>query len=163
MTQKLNTTYILLGSNIGNSLKILKEAITNIELLCGEVVCQSSVYETEAWGVENQQNYLNQVVEISTNLSPKKLLNTLLDIEQKLGRVRSEKWSARTLDLDILFYKDLVIKTENLTIPHPRLHLRNFTLIPLAEIAPSLVHPLFNMTSIELLNSCTDNLKVNKI
>lgn len=158
-----HSAFILLGSNLGDSASILIDALTQIELLCGEILSLSSVYETAAWGVENQQNYLNQVVEIYTELPPHILLDILLDIENKFGRKRIEKWGARTLDLDILFYENQIIETPKLIVPHPRLHLRNFTLVPLNEIAANFIHPLLEKSISDILRSCPDKLAVKKM
>ncbi len=157
-----NTAYILLGSNLGNSIELLNLAIAQISLNCGEVELKSSVYKTKAWGNENQNDFLNQVILVKTGLPANFLLEKLLLIENTLGRERKVKWGERTMDLDLLFYENYVLNTPNLIIPHPRLHLRNFTLIPFAEIAPNFIHPVFKKTISQLLENCEDELSVLK-
>ena len=128
-----------------------------------EVEQTSSIYETAAWGKTDQQNFLNQVIEISTNLSSTALLERILAIEKQIGRIRKEMWGERIIDIDILYYANEVIKSQRLVIPHPYLHERRFTLEPLHEIAPNFVHPVFNKTTSSLLNECKDRLEVKKI
>ncbi|MFA8450571.1 MAG: 2-amino-4-hydroxy-6-hydroxymethyldihydropteridine diphosphokinase [Bacteroidales bacterium] len=154
-------SFLLLGGNQGNRTELIQQAELFITQLTGTIVQKSLIYESEAWGFKAENNFLNSVVEIETNLSPEKLLETVLGIEDKLGRKRSgEGYSSRTMDIDILFYDNLIIKTPTLTIPHPRLHLRKFTLLPLAEIAPNYTHPELHKT-LELLRlECQDNSKV---
>ncbi len=158
-----NGIYLLLGTNLGDRLQNLAEARLHINSYAGKITRESQVYETLPWGVTEQPNYLNQVVEIETVLAPDNLLGVLLQIEKKMGRVRKDKWEARIMDIDILFYSDKVIQTEGLTIPHPRLQERNFTLIPLAELNPALIHPVLNKSIYELLECCPDTLTVSKL
>jgi len=114
--------YILLGSNIGDKATFLKQAIHEIENSCGEITKKSSIYETEPWGFKSQNSFYNQVISINTNLQPEALLEVLLSIEIDLGRIRSGKgYSSRTIDLDILFYDNLIIKNNRLIIPHPKI------------------------------------------
>lgn len=155
--------YLLLGSNLGNSRKILKRAIIEIENDIGDIVTSSSVYKTKAWGVENQPDFLNQVVEIKSSLSPQIILKKVNSIEEKLGRVRNIKWHSRVIDIDILYYGELIIDTNNLVIPHPENQNRNFVLVPICEIAPELIHPVLMLTQKEMLKNCTDILCVKKI
>lgn len=157
-----NGIFLLLGTNLGDRLQNLTVARLQINSNAGKIIRKSQVYETLPWGVTEQPNYLNQVVEIETLLSPDNLLGVLLQIEKKMGRVRKDKWEARIMDIDILFYSNNVIQTEGLTIPHPRLHERNFTLIPLAELNPTLIHPVLNKSINELLDCCPDTLSVLK-
>ncbi|MBM4450940.1 MAG: 2-amino-4-hydroxy-6-hydroxymethyldihydropteridine diphosphokinase, partial [Chloroflexi bacterium] len=132
--------YLALGSNLGNRQENLSEAF---ELMSGQMVVQevSSIYETEPVGYEQQPFFLNVVCRVSTGLSPEKLLRLATEIEKKLGRKSSFRNAPRTIDIDILFYDGLVMEGQELTIPHPRLTERAFVLVPLAEIAPELVHP----------------------
>lgn len=157
----MHSTYLLLGSNIGDRQKNLTAAFQALENLTGRIIKASQVYETAAWGKEDQAAFLNQVVLIQTPLTPAALLQETQEIETKLGRIREEKWGARLIDLDLLFYDDLILQTDNLTLPHPQLHLRRFTLMPLAEIAPELRHPVLHKTVADLLENCPDMLEVN--
>ena len=159
----MNTVYLLLGSNLGNSKEQLLLATKFIEEAIGELKKSSSFYSTAAWGNTDQPDFLNQIIEVETTLTPLPLLKEILLIEKKMGRVRTVKNAARIIDIDILFFNNEIIKKKNLTIPHPEIQNRRFVLIPLAEIAVSLVHPLLKKTAKELLNICTDTLNVQKI
>lgn len=129
----------------------------------GQIIKTSSLYETEPWGFESENSFLNQVVLVDTFLSPSELLKTLLGIEKEAGRVRtSQKYTSRILDIDILFYSDWVIQDENLKIPHPMLHLRRFTLEPLMEVAPEMIHPVFKKSVVTLYAECEDHHFVKK-
>jgi 2-amino-4-hydroxy-6-hydroxymethyldihydropteridine diphosphokinase len=155
--------FLLLGSNLGDRKQHLLQAIALIEQNIAPVLKASSVYETQAWGKTEEPDYLNQVVMLRTVLSPKKLLETTLSIENTLGRQRQEKWGSRTIDIDILFYDKMIINEEDLRIPHPELHKRRFTLEPLAEIAPELLHPELHQNILQLKNELKDNLIVKKL
>ena len=159
----MNGIYLILGSNLGDRMAILADALMQLELTAGQLKAQSGLYETAAWGKQNQTSFLNQVVEISSALPPHELLGKILDIELKLGRVREEKWGPRTLDLDILYYDDLIVSSPTLTLPHPQLHQRRFTLIPLCEIAPLWVHPVLKKNNLQLLQECPDQLEVMRV
>ncbi len=156
--------YILLGSNQGEREKMLQQATEAIERICGKIVRQSSIYETAPWGFESEQWFLNQVIQIESFLVPETLLEKLFAIELQLGRVRTnEQYSSRAIDLDLLYYSNIHLETKLLEIPHPRLHLRRFTLMPLSEIAPDFVHPVLKKTQLELLELLQDNSKVYKL
>ncbi len=158
----MQATFISLGSNEGDRLHWFEKACNLITNRFGTIVNSSSVYETAAWGNINQPDFLNKVILVHTQLSPEDAIATLLDIEVVLGRKRALKWGQRTIDLDILFYGDLVINTPNLTVPHPFIEQRRFTLMPLAEIAPEYIHPVLGTTILELLQNCADTLPVKK-
>ena len=158
----MNTAYLLIGGNLGDRAAYLAEAVNQISAQCGRVISTSSIYETAAWGNVNQPAFYNQAVKLVTILSPEALIERLLAIENELGRVRTEKYGPRTIDLDILMINDIVIDTPTLTIPHPQLHNRRFALLPLHEIAPALHHPVLNKTIHELLLNCLDTLDVQK-
>ena len=152
--------YLLLGANLGDRAQTLRRATDLIAGCVGKVVQQSGLYETAPWGITDQPAYLNQVLAVETMLEPEAVLVHTQGIEQKLGRVRYEKWGARVIDIDILYYDNRVIQSDTLTIPHPYLHQRRFTLVPLAKIAPEFVHPLLQKTTAELLAECADTGQV---
>lgn len=158
----MNTAFLCLGSNIGNRAFTLKQVVEKINIEIGRVISQSNFYETEAWGVDNQEKYLNQCICVETSLSSKQLLKQTLKIELDFGRQRNHKetYEPRTIDIDLLFYNADVIQSKDLIIPHPRLHLRNFVLIPLHEIAPNFSHPILHKTIQTLLNECEDQCEV---
>ena len=158
----IHTTFLLLGSNLGEREYVLEKAATTIETKIGKVKTYSSIYETMAWGNEDQPAFLNQVIVVETSLNPEDLLVQINSIEKDLGRVRHEKWGERLIDIDILYFDDVIIDTEKLTIPHPEIVNRKFTLIPLAEIAADFVHPLINKKQKELLQNCKDELEVKR-
>jgi 2-amino-4-hydroxy-6-hydroxymethyldihydropteridine diphosphokinase len=155
--------FLLLGSNLGDRRHFLQLAIEYIEKDIAPVVKASSIYETQSWGKTDEPDYFNQVISLQTNLPAKNLLEKILYIENTLGRMRKEKWGSRKIDIDILFYGDAVINEENLQIPHPELHKRRFTLEPLAEIAPDLMHPLLNKSVLQLKSELKDSLIVKKL
>lgn len=158
--------FILFGSNMGDKNKIYAQACLLINNRCGRIVAQSSAYESEPWGFEAKEWFLNRLIVVETELEPEAMLHQLLDIEAELGRVRHPEtggYTSRTADLDILYYGSRIVLTDNLTIPHPRLHQRRFALLPLCEVAPEFVHPAFNMTQTELLKRCFDFSEVRKI
>ena len=159
----MNRTYLLIGGNVGNRLKNLKEARRQITVKCGMIVKQSAIYETAAWGKTDQSAFLNQVVLVETELSAKDVLDRILKAELEMGRMRNEKFGPRTIDIDILFFNDDIIHEEGLTIPHPQLHLRRFALEPMNEIAPDLKHPSSGKTVHEMLSECGDPLAVKKL
>jgi 2-amino-4-hydroxy-6-hydroxymethyldihydropteridine diphosphokinase len=157
----MSRVYISMGSNLGNRAEAMAFASEAIFSGLGNIICHSSLYETEPWGFETEFLFLNQVLLIDTKKEPLSVLGTLQDIENKMGRERSRVgYHSRTLDLDILFYDNLVIQNSALKIPHPLLHLRRFVLVPLCEIAGDMKHPV-SMKSIKtLLKECKDEMKV---
>ncbi len=158
-----NRIYLLLGTNLGDRKINLNHAVIEIERSVGAIINKSSIYKTAAWGKVDQPEFYNQVVEIETNMNAQELLDTILSIESGLGRARNEKWGERLIDIDILLFGDAIIQTKKLTIPHPQLPNRRFTLVPLAEIASKVVHPTLHKTISGLLIECNDLLSVNKL
>ena len=169
----MKEVFLLIGSNRGDRRDYISKAAALISSEAGMILKKSTLYETEPWGFEDPTPFLNQVVEIETKLDPEALMEQLLTIETRLGRIRpfsscggndqGTGYAGRTIDLDILFYGPRLIFTESLMIPHPRLHERRFTLIPLEEIVPGFIHPVFKKTISLLLQGCTDQSKVDKI
>jgi 2-amino-4-hydroxy-6-hydroxymethyldihydropteridine diphosphokinase len=159
----MNRTYLLIGGNVGDRHGNLQQAAQLIEAQAGKIVKRSAVYETAAWGKEDQPAFLNQVLQVETELEPTALLQSILNAEQQMGRIRQEKYGPRTIDIDILLYNDLSMNTAELVIPHPQLPLRRFALMPLAEIAASRLHPILKKSIDELLLECPDKLSVKKL
>lgn len=157
MLQPYFCVFLLLGSNQGNKKDFIERAVSAISSECGQIVTASSYYFSESWGYDDE-DYLNQALEINTQLSAKKLLQRTQHIEKKLGRETktTTHYEARPIDIDILFFENYCIETPSLTIPHPRLHLRNFVLQPLQEIAPNFIHPLLHQSISELAENCPD-------
>ena len=143
--KKLNIAFLGIGSNEGDRLKNIKQSIELISELDGrDIEAVSSLYETSPFGNLNQRNYLNAVIKISTGLIPHELFIKSKEIEKKIGRIHREKWGSREIDLDILFYNDLILSDEIITLPHKGIIYRDFVMIPLIEIEPELIHPVFN-------------------
>ncbi len=155
-------TYLLLGSNMGERRMNLIAAQNHIAQKIGHIKAFSAFYETEPWGVEGQDDYINQALEVETGLSPELLLQKLKEIEKQIGRVERGKWASRIIDIDILFFDDLVLNNGKLHIPHKMIEKRNFVIIPLNEIAPGFVHPVSKKTISELVASSKDTLRVTK-
>ena len=152
--------YLLLGSNLGARAALLAAARQQLAATAGEILAESGIYETAAWGREDQPAYFNQVLAVRTRLRPEALLAACQATEQAAGRQRLEHWGSRTLDVDILFFGTQIIDSPTLTVPHPRLSERRFALVPLAEIAGALRHPQSHYTMRELLARCPDPLPV---
>ena len=154
----MNGIYILLGSNMGNRLEYLREAENLLIAEHIQIIDESSIYETEPWGNSDQGWFLNVALQIETTKDPEELLESLLNVEQKLGRIRKEKWGERSIDIDVLYYHDQVSETKKLTLPHPGIPDRKFTLILLAEMCPLENHPVLGKTHMQLLAECSDEL-----
>ena len=163
MPTTMPLVYIGFGSNIGNRLKHIQNAIHALSKTEGIVLQKtSSVYKTDPVGYEAQAQFLNGAASIQTSLSPLSLLHTLKDIETVIGRQHRIHWGPREIDLDLLIYGDLCLQTEKLVVPHPEMHLRRFVLVPLGEIALNLVHPVFQESIQTLLERLEDDKSVLK-
>lgn len=160
-----NIVFIELGGNMGNKLELIEDAKNILVNNYGcEIIKQSSVYETSPWGFISNSNFYNQIIKIGTILLPEELLNILLNIEKKLGRVRGvNKYNSRTMDMDILFFNNDIFDTKELIVPHPRLHLRRFVLVPMNEIESTYMHPVFKKSIRQLLLSCKDKSECKKV
>ncbi len=158
----MQTIYLHTGTNLGHREHNLRMASMLIRGNIGRETKASSWYITEPWGKTRQPQFLNQALEVQTHLTPQQVLETIHKIEKHMGRKKSDKWSARVIDIDILFFGDLIIETKRLTLPHKLLHLRNFVLNPMLEIAPDLVHPVLKKTIRELVEESEDPLKAVK-
>ncbi len=182
----MKDVYILLGSNQGDRQDFLSRAVEMINDRAGRIIKKSLIYVSDSWGFEDPVPFLNQVIEIETNLAPANLLDQLLTIEVQLGRIRpfegcgcsipmsietgkdpaqevNRAYGSRTIDLDILFYGQQMVFTDTLMVPHPRLHERRFTLVPMNEIAPEMTHPLLKKTMSMLLRDCGDRSTVTAL
>ncbi len=159
----MHTVLLGLGSNIGDRQLYINSAIQKISGIDGVTfVTSSAVYETEPWGVTDQELYLNCAVKIETEIDPALFFNKIKKIEAELGRESTEKWSARKIDIDILFYDSIIYEDDKITIPHARIAERNFVLIPLNEIDPDFIHPVFEKPIKDLLQESNDKLNVYK-
>ena len=154
--------FLLLGSNLGDKSANLGTAIALMESFF-EVTDESAIYESEPWGVVEQPAFFNKVIRGKSPLSAQALLREALAVEQQMGRERKIKWGERLIDIDILYYGNEVVNLPDLTIPHPEIPNRRFTLVPLCELAPGLMHPTFKKTQAQLLSICPDVLNVKII
>jgi 2-amino-4-hydroxy-6-hydroxymethyldihydropteridine diphosphokinase len=151
---------LLLGSNVGDRPGYLLLANEKIGKAAGKITSVSNLYETAPWGITDQRSFLNQAILLETELEPRGLLDVLLDIEMQLGRERREKWGPRIIDIDILYYDNRIVNEAHLTIPHPFLPERRFSLMPLNEITPQWIHPGIQKSVSQMLEECTDQGEV---
>jgi len=162
MNRGSTRVFLLLGGNLGNVPETFGKALEMMSGKAGSLVRTSRIYQSAPWGFEATEPFLNQVVEMETMLEPEPLMSELLKIESALGRERTPgKMDSRTIDIDILLFNDLIMHTDCLEIPHPRLHLRRFALAPLAEVAREITHPVTGQTIGQLLEACTDSSYVS--
>ena len=159
----MNNAYLLIGGNLGDRSFLLQTAEELIEKHCGTILKSSGLYETEAWGDTEQPAFLNKALWLQTPLAPIELLEKVLEIELMLGRERVNLWGPRTMDIDLLFFENIVMESEQLVLPHPRICIRRFVLEPLTEICGNMVHPLEQKTIVELLAICSDVSKVVRL
>ncbi len=158
-------TYLILGSNMGDRNKNMETALKLLQQDAGIITRQSSLYETEPWGFESNTSFLNQVIQMKTQLGPEMLIKKVLEIEKQTGRTRNAKnsYESREIDIDILFYENIIIQTDSLVIPHPRMQQRMFVMVPLAELIPDFIHPVLHTSIRELKDACTDTSWVRKM
>lgn len=160
----MKLVYLIIGSNIGDRLKLIMKAESNLKKKVGPIVKESSIYKSEAWGNNLLPEFLNKVIIIKTKISVESILSIISEIEKKLGRIRNgDQYISRTIDIDILFYDNLILKSKNLTIPHPKIEERRFVLTPLAQIVPEFIHPVSGQKISKLLEKCNDKLYVENI
>jgi 2-amino-4-hydroxy-6-hydroxymethyldihydropteridine diphosphokinase len=159
----MNKVCLSIGSNLGDRALNLKKSIECLINTVGQISAISSIYETEAWGLINQPSFYNLALIINSKFNPFEILEFTQKIEIDLGRIRKEKWGERVIDIDIVFFNDEIVDTNNLTIPHPRMADRKFVLVPLDEIIPNYIHPIFNETIASLNRICTDKLNASKL
>lgn len=159
----MSIAFLGLGSNKGERISYLNKAVDMIkDIKKTKIIRTSSVYETEPWGVSEQEDYLNSVIEIETPLDARSLLIELKNIEKTLGRIDSRKWAEREIDIDLLFFENEIVDEGSLKVPHPQLENRKFVLVPMNEISPDFIHPVLGKKISELLNETSDNLSVKK-
>jgi 2-amino-4-hydroxy-6-hydroxymethyldihydropteridine diphosphokinase len=157
----MHTVYLQIGSNLGNREGFLEKALIQIAKQIGSIGAISKIYESEPWGFYTSNWFLNQVIKVETSKSPLAILHECQSIELELGRRREAKsYTSRTIDIDILLFDDEVLESDELKIPHKYMHERRFVLMPMAEIAPNVLHPIQKKSMIELLEQCTDELEV---
>lgn len=163
----MSEVYLSIGGNLGDRLGNLQKCKSEISMQMGNIIKESSIYESDAWGFDHPRSFYNQVISIQTEKSTNDLLRIAQKIEHDLGRVRSEQktqaYEGRTIDIDILLIDDLAINTEKLIVPHPHMHKRNFVILPLSEIAPKLMHPTLNKAIATLEKQCKDKGSIYKI
>ncbi len=160
----MNRLFLLTGSNLGDRNEHLNKALDFISRQLGKVISKSQIYRSESWGYKSTGIYYNQCIEVETFLGPHETLKIILKIEAEMGRQRAgEGYSDRDIDIDILFFHNLIIDDLQLTVPHPRFHLRRFALLPMNEIAGEFLHPILGKTISELLSECKDESIVSRV
>jgi 2-amino-4-hydroxy-6-hydroxymethyldihydropteridine diphosphokinase len=161
-SQYMNKAYLLIGGNTGQRGQFLQKAVDYLHTLCGNIIKKSSIYETAAWGNTDQSPFLNQALLLQTRFNATELMTQILQIEEKMGRVRTEKYAPRIIDIDVLLFNKEIIESAFIEVPHPQLVYRRFALLPLQEIAPRIKHPVLKKTITQLLKECRDQLEVRR-
>jgi|TARA_B100000902_G_scaffold397755_1_gene462470 2-amino-4-hydroxy-6-hydroxymethyldihydropteridine diphosphokinase len=157
---EIENIFLGLGSNLGDRKLNLKKSITLLNSRVGRILNKSRIYESEPWGLKEQSHFLNQVIEIESQIEPIDLLNICKNIELDMGRKSEIRWGKRVIDIDILYYKSRVINNKNLVVPHKLMHERNFVMIPLNDLNEYHQHPILKRSNKEILNNCIDSCKV---
>ncbi|MBT5416867.1 MAG: 2-amino-4-hydroxy-6-hydroxymethyldihydropteridine diphosphokinase [Cryomorphaceae bacterium] len=159
----MSKVYFSIGSNKGNRSGLINEAIDKIDIIIGKVVLKSSIYETKSWGF-NSNNFYNICILLESTLTPELILNKILTIEKDMGRLKTtDQYSDRCIDIDILFFDNMIVNSKSLEIPHPRIQLRKFVLTPMLELTPDLIHPILNKSIRQLELECVDKDQPIKI
>ena len=159
----MSKVYFSIGSNKGNRSGLINEAIDKIDIIIGKVVLKSSIYETKSWGF-NSNNFYNICILLESTLTPELILNKILTIEKEMGRLKkTDQYSDRFIDIDILFFDNMIINSKSLEIPHPRIQLRKFVLTPMIELIPDLIHPILNKSIRQLEIECVDKDQPKKV
>lgn len=163
--KSINSVWLLLGGNIGNVARAFESACVYMQAEIGLVLRKSHLYESEPWGFEHENNFINQVVELHTSLAAQEVMRACLHIESLLGRVRTkvEGYESRVIDIDVLYYNSDSIESDIITVPHILLHKRRFALLPLCELIPNYIHPVLHKSNTQLLQSCDDKSVVTII
>ena len=152
----MSKVYFSIGSNKGNRSGLINEAIDKIDIIIGKVVLKSSIYETKSWGF-NSNNFYNICILLESTLTPELILKKILTIEKDMGRLKTtDQYSDRFIDIDILFFDNMIVNSKSLEIPHPRIQLRKFVLTPMLELIPDLIHPILNKSIRQLELECVD-------
>lgn len=155
--------FLGLGTNLGDRRANLSDAVGLLSQTVGEIASKSDIYQTAAWGITDQPDFYNQVIKVHTHLFPLQLMASILDIEQQMGRQRIVKWGERLIDIDILFFENIIISTPNLIIPHPFIFQRRFVLEPLLDVQRNFVHPVYKRTVEELIQTTSDDSTISKL
>lgn len=159
----MHVVLVGLGTNLGDRQANLNEAKRLLQQQIGGISAESNTYQTAAWGITDQPDFYNQVIQLSTSLFPLQLMDSILSIEESMGRQRIVKWGERLIDIDILFYDNLILTTPNLIIPHPFISQRRFVLKPLLDVQPAFVHPVYKKTIAELINCTSDESDITTL
>ena len=158
----MHTLVLHTGTNIENRFAHLEKANFNLEQIVGKIIKHSAIYETAAWGNEDQNDFLNQALLLETEFSARRVMHEILSLEYKMGRNRGLRWQPRIIDIDIIFFDSQVIEKKSLTVPHEHMANRRFVLQPLVDIIPDFVHPILQKSITQLLEDCPDPLEVKK-